>query len=643
MKIGRNDPCPCGSGEKYKKCCLGKLSDSQLKQLYFKQLELTKDLNDEAKCFKVLEIASNIISQKMESECLTGTYVNMAIAKRVLFVLHHNINELNEAKEYCKQALQLKCNNQLALRMLFGICLDLKEYEDAYKAFELYEDENMFSPMSIQIMEEYQNAIMIENQGSFSDDVKQGLGKITESVFNKFGTNPGTSGVAIMYYLGVGNDVLKAYELGKRCIEKWPNSDTYNNLGWVCLNPEINRKEDAVTYYKLAIDCEKNQEKKLLLQGNYFAALMESKHFAEAETLIIDLIEKNPCNQNFSNYAELLKRLGKYEEALSWGMKALYLVEDDTTLLVVADIYKRNKDFDKAIEMYQLCLGHLNAGENVYKFNDHNKNIMYSLATNNSMDLMFYEVYRGLISLYCSKKDFESAKIYLRIAQKKLPLKNDWEIWSQSLSEIVISNERQKEIEAQLLEIEKAVSLQRDYIREWARKLLVLQNNSEHLNLDENDDWESYENEMESILNEMGKIINRNSTIFQNTTYYVNSNYSHLNVKSKEFLITAETLFEIHKTSVIDFAPIVVEYSKVVEKQLRILLGTRIPSDQKTLGGVLFIIKTSKLAPYNGYLPDLYKVNKLRKSAAHTGTLGKNDVEKIRKIFFQDNLLNLLI
>lgn len=24
MKIGRNDPCPCGSGVKYKKCCYGK-------------------------------------------------------------------------------------------------------------------------------------------------------------------------------------------------------------------------------------------------------------------------------------------------------------------------------------------------------------------------------------------------------------------------------------------------------------------------------------------------------------------------------------------------------------------------------------------------------------------------------------------
>lgn len=26
MKIGRNDPCPCGSGKKYKKCCLNKAS-----------------------------------------------------------------------------------------------------------------------------------------------------------------------------------------------------------------------------------------------------------------------------------------------------------------------------------------------------------------------------------------------------------------------------------------------------------------------------------------------------------------------------------------------------------------------------------------------------------------------------------------
>jgi hypothetical protein len=26
-KIGRNDPCPCGSGLKYKKCCMGRLGE----------------------------------------------------------------------------------------------------------------------------------------------------------------------------------------------------------------------------------------------------------------------------------------------------------------------------------------------------------------------------------------------------------------------------------------------------------------------------------------------------------------------------------------------------------------------------------------------------------------------------------------
>lgn len=250
--------------------------------------------------------------------------------------------------------------------MLFGICLDLKEYEDAYKAFELYEDENMFSPMSVQIMEEYQNAITIENTGNFSDDKKNWMDKITDSIFGKFGLNAGTCGVAVMYYLGIGNDILKAYELAKRCVEEWPNSETYNSLGWACLNNEINRKNDAVTYFLKAIEYEDDEKKKLQFQGNYFISLMDTEHFEEAEDLIIYLIDKNPCNQNFSNYAELLKRLGRYEEAFSWGMKALYLIEDDTTLLVVADISKRNNDLDKAIEMYQLCLGHLNAGENTY-------------------------------------------------------------------------------------------------------------------------------------------------------------------------------------------------------------------------------------------------------------------------------------
>lgn len=37
-KIRRNDPCPCGSGKKFKKCCLGKKSENKEPQSSFKKL-----------------------------------------------------------------------------------------------------------------------------------------------------------------------------------------------------------------------------------------------------------------------------------------------------------------------------------------------------------------------------------------------------------------------------------------------------------------------------------------------------------------------------------------------------------------------------------------------------------------------------
>jgi len=42
LKVGRNDPCPCGSGLKYKKCCLGKKipTSSDLKDWYFQEYKI---------------------------------------------------------------------------------------------------------------------------------------------------------------------------------------------------------------------------------------------------------------------------------------------------------------------------------------------------------------------------------------------------------------------------------------------------------------------------------------------------------------------------------------------------------------------------------------------------------------------------
>ena len=41
-KVGRNDPCPCGSGLKYKKCCFGKEGSEpvSLKTLYAQKYQI---------------------------------------------------------------------------------------------------------------------------------------------------------------------------------------------------------------------------------------------------------------------------------------------------------------------------------------------------------------------------------------------------------------------------------------------------------------------------------------------------------------------------------------------------------------------------------------------------------------------------
>ncbi len=49
MKTGRNDPCPCGSGQKYKKCCEAKDDAQRAEALAAENAALTDTLDsDEA-------------------------------------------------------------------------------------------------------------------------------------------------------------------------------------------------------------------------------------------------------------------------------------------------------------------------------------------------------------------------------------------------------------------------------------------------------------------------------------------------------------------------------------------------------------------------------------------------------------------
>ena len=60
MKIGRNDPCPCGSGKKYKKCCLRKNEPDNQTQTVSISAELTSN-------FEHIKSASKEINRILQS------------------------------------------------------------------------------------------------------------------------------------------------------------------------------------------------------------------------------------------------------------------------------------------------------------------------------------------------------------------------------------------------------------------------------------------------------------------------------------------------------------------------------------------------------------------------------------------------
>lgn len=78
-KIGRNDPCPCGSGRKYKKCCLRKErtpEPASLKELYFQrykiQLKGKKDIEGIKKAGRLALATLDLVESKIRPGMTTN-------------------------------------------------------------------------------------------------------------------------------------------------------------------------------------------------------------------------------------------------------------------------------------------------------------------------------------------------------------------------------------------------------------------------------------------------------------------------------------------------------------------------------------------------------------------------------------------
>jgi len=112
-KIGRNEPCPCGSGKKYKHCCLGKHEAA----MHTKDTEQAENLRTNEKeqnqLVQRIEKAFTLLGSQQYSEAirfalkLTKLYPNEDRLHDIVATSHLYSGECEEAIKICKHRLEV--------------------------------------------------------------------------------------------------------------------------------------------------------------------------------------------------------------------------------------------------------------------------------------------------------------------------------------------------------------------------------------------------------------------------------------------------------------------------------------------------------------------------------------------------------
>jgi len=150
---GRNDPCPCGSGKKFKKCCIGKAQSSNagLQQTTYKNAQL---LNQAITFFKANNFSK---AEELAKSILATEPDNDEVLHLVASILVQSGNA-QEAEHFIRRAIQINSEKAHFYNTLGIILSALKRYEEsciAYGRAIKYKpnDSNSYNNMGVSFME----------------------------------------------------------------------------------------------------------------------------------------------------------------------------------------------------------------------------------------------------------------------------------------------------------------------------------------------------------------------------------------------------------------------------------------------------------------------------------------------------------
>ena len=592
---------------------------------------------------------------------ISGTYVNMAVGKYYLYQLSE-IDGTDYVKQACdliEKALYVKPSNQQAIFLGLIIYSLLGEFDKASdivkgltkEGLEYFFLGDSMNNMSANLLKctvpLLDKELVSVKMDRFCRTLEK---KIEDYIVEKKSRMVMISFLLLMeaqfYYIKLG-DSVKAYAVMKRVLIDRPERsayvEIYTFMCTLCLDAFLNKKEEALKYGELAVRFMKK------LPGNEKAGILSSYGLALYRNGDETGIEKcreaigiHASDVTYYNYARALFEEKRYDEAFPWAKKALFNCDDEMNMLLVADVYKALKDYDNAIEYYRRAIRRLQEDYSLTTFvysNEKNETVI-SYAAPDSLSFFLKHAMKEIIRIYIGI-DLYKASLYLSIAEEFFPDDEAFVLFKETFDVIEASREEAKALEFELFSVKEEAKKQQQMSTELITKLINIQDESASLDLDNEQDWALFSAKVETIIHELETEAKENKKIMRRVKDRIIKQYPFLNSNALNFLVTAETLFEIHKGTEIDFACIIIEYVKTCECQLRDHLS-QVLTNEKMLGDIIRLISERKIEPFCRHLSELNRIKKLRNRSAHTGLLTEKDVVTIRGIYFDGGFLQVL-
>ena len=126
--------------------------------------------------------------------------------------------------------------------------------------------------------------------------------------------------------------------------------------------------EKGLALLEESLKLAENDKELWQLQQVYTSALNKVGQPQKAEEILQVLIQNDPCDNNYYNLARSFELQGKLDEAYGWAQKAIFVVEEEQNLLLIADICKKKKQYSESIEYYEKAIAFIKDGNNAITY-----------------------------------------------------------------------------------------------------------------------------------------------------------------------------------------------------------------------------------------------------------------------------------